>query len=99
MKLHFALAAAMTLCACSNVSAPANQAPSYDSGYAPVAFAPPPSFCEDVAVNDRLRALRSGFDLSTIDRIATQSLQQCRSLLAMSPDTNAPALRVVSAAQ
>ena len=102
MKLHFAFAVtAMTaLCACTNGSGPASQLPSIESGYTPIAFVPPPpGFCQDVATSDRLRAQMSGFDTQTVERIATRSLQQCDSLLAMSPNAHSPTLRVVSAAK
>jgi hypothetical protein len=98
MKLHFAFAgiAAMMLCACTAVRGPGTQDLSFET--TPIVFAPPPpGFCEDVAASDRLRVQMAGFDLPTVDRIATQSLQQCRSLLALSP--NVPAARVVFAAR
>ena len=57
------------------------------SGFVPVATTPSPSnFCQGVAASDRLRAELAGFDIATLDRIALQSLQQCRTLLAGSFD-------------
>jgi hypothetical protein len=92
MKFHSSLVcagAAMLLSACSTTGAiPASnaQAPQF-SGFTPVAISQTPlSFCEGAAASDRMGAQHSGFDPATVERIAQQSLQQCRTLLAGSRD-------------
>jgi hypothetical protein len=88
MKLHAFLtcAALMMLTACTSVgNTVARDEPTIPiaSGFTPIASAPLPSnFCQGAAASDRLRAQSAGFDATTLDRIALQSLQQCRTLLA-----------------
>ena len=91
MKFHalLACAALMMLNACTSVgNTVARDEPTMPiaSGFTPIALAPLPSnFCQGAAASDRLRAQNTGFDATTLDRIALQSLQQCRTLLAGSP--------------
>jgi hypothetical protein len=83
-------AAVMALCACSTTgsSLVRDEEPVPVSGFTPVAVTMPSlGFCQDAAASDRLRAEISGFDAATLDRIARQSLQQCRALLAGSYNT------------
>jgi hypothetical protein len=84
-SLVMCIAAAMALCACSTTgsSLVQNEKPAPVSGFTPIAIAMPSSgFCQGAAASDRQRAEISGFDAATLDRIALQSLQQCRALLA-----------------
>ena len=87
MKRHALLAcAALTmLTACAGVSNTiARDEPTMPmaSGFTPIAVAlPPANFCQGAAASDRRRAEGAGFDAATIDRMALQSLQQCRTLL------------------
>ncbi len=82
-------AAALALCACTTTGSPLvrNEKPALISGFTPIAMTMPSTgFCQGAASSDRLRAEISGFDAATVDRIALRSLQQCRALLAGSPD-------------
>jgi hypothetical protein len=93
MKFHALIvcAAAMALSACSTTSTmlARDEQPAPVSGFTPIAVSlPSPGFCQGVAASDRLRAQLGGFDAATLDRIAVQSLQQCRTLLAGMPDTS-----------
>jgi hypothetical protein len=83
-------AAAMALCACSTTGSSLlrDDVPAPVSGFTPIAMAMPSlGFCQGAAASDRQRAEISGFDAATLDRIALQSLQQCRALLAGSYNT------------
>lgn len=83
--------AAMALSACSTPGATIarDDVPTPVSGFAPIARTLPASnFCQGAAASDRMRAELAGFDTATIDRIALQSLQQCRTLLAGSFDAS-----------
>ena len=86
MKFHAlaVCAAAMALCACSTTLHQArDEQPAPVSGFTPIATTmPSPGFCQGAAASDRLRAQLAGFDAATVDRVALQSLQQCRTLLA-----------------
>jgi hypothetical protein len=89
-SLFLCAAAALALSACSTTgnSLGRDEKPAPISGFAPVAVTMPSlGFCQGAAASDRLRAEISGFDAATLDRIARQSLQQCRALLAGSYNT------------
>jgi hypothetical protein len=92
MKPHaLAACAALTLLtACAGVTDTiARDEPAIPmvSGFTPIAVTPlPANFCLGAAASNRLSAERAGFDAATLDRIALQSLQQCRTLLAGSLD-------------
>ena len=90
-SLLLCAAAAMALSACSTTgsSLVRHEAPVLVSGFTPIAVSMPSlGFCQDAAASDRLRAEISGFDAATLDRIALQSLQQCRALVAGSYSTS-----------
>jgi hypothetical protein len=82
--LHLAcLPLLLSLAACAGGGLARDDQGAARPGFMPIAASPPPAnFCPAVAGNDRLMAQLSGFDSATRDRMAMQSLEQCRSLLA-----------------
>jgi hypothetical protein len=93
MKFPVAIAcaaAAMMLSACAGAGMVHDAQPvPVVSGFTPIATPTlPANFCQGAATSDRRQAESSGFDSATLDRIAMQSLQQCRTLLAGVPGTD-----------
>ncbi len=53
------------------------------NAYVPLANPVPSDFCQRVGFDAQQQALHAGFDLSTQDRLATQSAHQCEVFMTM----------------